>query len=136
MAACLWRSIALDGGCVGVVLTSYRCELKRIPAWPALLFTSSFAFAGVWGLLRLDELSRRSPTDYGYEGLAGMAMCLAGVRFSTGLGAALPTMVLMGNPPSSGLDCTRLDDGLFHALENVRSEWRWLAKVERHVTPP
>lgn len=62
--------------------TRYRRELKRIPAWPALLFTTASAFAGVWGLIRLDELAKRSPFDYGYEGRAWMLAVIGFVSAS------------------------------------------------------
>ncbi len=51
-------------------LRRYTEELQRFSAWPALLFTTVSAFAGVWGMMHLDELAKRAPFDYGYEGRA------------------------------------------------------------------
>lgn len=53
-----------------VFLARYKPELRRFSAWLALLCTTASVFAGVWGLMHVDELAKRSPFDYGYEGRA------------------------------------------------------------------
>jgi hypothetical protein len=49
------------------VLVRYRPELRHLSVWLALLFTTASVFAGVWGLMHLEALRRRSLLDWHYE---------------------------------------------------------------------
>ena len=55
------------GFVVALLLRRYQAERRRISAWFAIIFTALSALGGVWGLIILDQLSKRNRWDYGYE---------------------------------------------------------------------
>jgi MFS family permease len=55
------------GFVVSIVLKRYEEDRRRISSWLAITFTGLSALGGVWGLIILDQLSRRDRFDYGYE---------------------------------------------------------------------
>jgi hypothetical protein len=56
-------------GCViSMLLKRYENDRRFIYSWLAIGFTGLSALGGVWGLIILDQLSKRNSFDYGYEG--------------------------------------------------------------------
>jgi hypothetical protein len=47
--------------------TRYKAELRRVIAWPALIFTSLSSWAAIWGSVHLAEMFKRSAFDFGFE---------------------------------------------------------------------
>src|SRR5438045_2211740 len=60
--------LAILGFVICIILNRYQKDCRRISSWVAITFTSLSALGGVWGFIILDQLSKRSPFDYGYEG--------------------------------------------------------------------
>jgi hypothetical protein len=59
--------LAILGFVVSMVLKQYEKDRRRISSWPAITFTALSALGGFWGFIILDQLSKRSGFDYGYE---------------------------------------------------------------------
>ena len=60
--------LAILGFVSFTILNRYKKDRRRISSWVAITFTALSALGGVWGFIILDQLSKRSPFDYGYEG--------------------------------------------------------------------
>jgi hypothetical protein len=60
--------LAILGFVISIVLKRYEKDRRRISCWAAIIFTGLSALGGIWGFIILDQLSKRSPLDYGYEG--------------------------------------------------------------------
>jgi hypothetical protein len=42
-------------------------DKRRISAWVGSIFTAASAIGGLWGLIIIDQLTKRNQFDYGYE---------------------------------------------------------------------
>ena len=60
--------MAILGFVIVLFFRKYETGRCRIVAWFAITFAALSALGGLWGLVVIAQLSKRSPFDYGYEG--------------------------------------------------------------------
>jgi hypothetical protein len=107
--------LAILGFVVSMVLKGYEKDRRRISSWLAITFTGLSALGGVWGFIILDQLSKRSSFDYGYEGSL-LSTRIDRLPISVSVGNTFEKDAFLIGARSVTLDQRHLDDGSRNAV--------------------